>query len=313
MATLTIPHPLPSPTEDAENLRKACQGWGTNEKAIISILGHRDAAQRTLIRIAYEEHYQENLIKRLESEISGDFEKAVYRWILEPVERDAILAKDTIKKINHEHRVIVEIACSRSPKELLSVKQAYHSRFKCSLEEDVAAHTKGDFRKLLVALVSSYRYDGEEINARLAQSEANIIHEAIEEKAFSHEEIIRILSTRSKAQLNATFNRYRDEYGTSITKCFMGHPEDEFLSAVRVAIRSISSPHKYFEKVLRNAINKLGTDEGALTRVIVTRAEKDLKEIKDAYYKRNSVPLKEAVAKDTSGDYKTFLLTLLGD
>lgn len=55
-----------------------------------------------------------------------------------------------------------------------------------------------------------------------------------------------------------------------------------------------------------------GTDEDALTRVIVTRAERDLKDIKGVYYKRNSVHLEKAVAKETSGDYKKFLLTLLG-
>lgn len=65
--------------------------------------------------------------------------------------------------------------------------------------------------------------------------------------------------------------------------------------------------------MLRNAIKILGTDEDALTRVIVTRAEKDLKDIKEAYYRRNSIDLNNAVANDTSGDYKAFLLTLLGD
>ena len=49
-----------------------------------------------------------------------------------------------------------------------------------------------------------------------------------------------------------------------------------------------------------------------MTRVIVSRAEKDLKHIKEVYYKKNSVSLEDAVAKETSGDYKEFLLTLLG-
>lgn len=49
-------------------------GWGTDEKAVISVLGHRNAAQRKQIRKAYEELYQEDLVKRLESELSGDFE-----------------------------------------------------------------------------------------------------------------------------------------------------------------------------------------------------------------------------------------------
>lgn len=52
-------------------------GWGTDEKVIISILGHRDSTQRKLIMLAYEELYQENLIDRLKSELSGDFEVRV--------------------------------------------------------------------------------------------------------------------------------------------------------------------------------------------------------------------------------------------
>ena len=49
-------------------------GWGADDKAIIAILGHRNVHQRQQIRKAYEELFQEDLIKRLESEISGDFE-----------------------------------------------------------------------------------------------------------------------------------------------------------------------------------------------------------------------------------------------
>lgn len=49
-------------------------GWGADGKAIIAILGHRNATQRTQIREAYHNLFQEDLIKRLESELSGDFE-----------------------------------------------------------------------------------------------------------------------------------------------------------------------------------------------------------------------------------------------
>jgi len=42
----------------------------------------------------------------------------------------------------------MEIACTRSSNELLLARQAYHARFKKSLEEDVAHHTSGDFRKV---------------------------------------------------------------------------------------------------------------------------------------------------------------------
>ncbi|KAH7536646.1 hypothetical protein FEM48_Zijuj03G0006600 [Ziziphus jujuba var. spinosa] len=291
----------PQAFEDAEALRKACQGWGTDEKAIISILGHRNAEQRKQIRLAYQQLYQEDL-------------KAVYRWILDPADRDAVLAHVAIKKSDVDSTVIIEISCIRSPDELLEVRKAYQNRYKHSLEEDVAAHTKGDLRKLLVGLVSSYRYDGEEIdNRKLGHSEAEILHEAIKEKAFNSDEVIRILTTRSKAQLNAIFNRYREEHATSITKNLLGDsPPNDFQKALHTTVRCLTDPHKYFAKILRDGVKKLGTDEDSVTRVIVTRAEKDLKVIKELYYKKNSVPLEEVVAKETSGDYKRFLLTLLG-
>lgn len=89
-------------------------------------------------------------------------------------------------------------------------------------------------------------------------------------------------------------------------------PKDEFLSILRATVKCLTYPEKYFENVLRLAINKQGTDEGALTRVVVTRAEVDLKIIKDDYHKRNSVPLDRAIAKDTGGDYEKMLLALIG-
>ncbi|KAL5549300.1 hypothetical protein UlMin_004531 [Ulmus minor] len=312
MATLITP-PHFSAVEDAEALRNAFKGWGTDEKAIVGILGHRNAVQRKQIREAYDQLFQEDLVKRLESDLSGHFERAVYRWILDPADRDAVLANVALRKSEYDFKVLIELSCVLSPEEFLAVKRAYQFRYKHSLEEDVASHNQGDLRKLLVALVGVYRYNGEEINAKLANSEADILHEAIKKKDFNSDEVIRILSTRSKAQLNATFNRYREEHKLSITKDLLGESAvSEFQKALHATVRCINDPHKYYAKLLRDGIKKIGTDEDTLTRVIETRAEKDLKHIKEVYYKKNSVSLDDAVSKEISGDYKALLLALIG-
>ncbi|RZC82939.1 hypothetical protein C5167_045726 [Papaver somniferum] len=314
MATVMVRDPVPTPLEDAEAIRKSLQGWGTDEKGLIEVLAHRNAEQRQAIRLAYEEHYQEDLIKRLESELFGDFEKAMYRWILEPVERDATLANAALNNnALPDYPVLIEMACVKSPDEFLVVKRAYQWRYKRSLEEDIASHTTGDFRKLLFALASAYKYDGLEINAPLAKSESDILWKLIEKKSYNDDELIRILTTRSNAQLNATFNMFKDEHNISITKSLLEDPANEFLVALRIVIRCISNPTKYFVKVLRKAIHHPGTDEDSLTRVIVTHADKDLKVIKEKYYERDSVTLEDAIAKETSGHYKAFLLALLGN
>ncbi|KAK9270578.1 hypothetical protein L1049_026159 [Liquidambar formosana] len=283
MSTLTFPATTPSVAEDCEQLRKAFGGWGTNEGLIISILAHRDAAQRRLIQQTYAETYGEDLLKALNKELSNDFERVVLLWTLDPAERDAFLANEATKKWTSSNQVLMEIACTRSSHQLLLARQAYHARFKKSLEEDVAYHTSGDFRKLLVPLVSSYRYEGDEVNMTLAKSEAKILHEKISEKAYNYEDLD--LKT---------------------------DPKDEFLAILRATIKCLTCPEKYFEKVLRLAINKRGTDEGALTRVVTTRAEVDMKIIKDEYHRRNSIPLDRAIVKDTHGDYEKMLLALIG-
>ncbi|KNA08231.1 hypothetical protein SOVF_164450 [Spinacia oleracea] len=309
MATLIAPDHA-DPIADAEALKKACHGWGTNEKGIIEIIGHRNAGQRKLIKEAYEQQYNENLIKRFEKELSGDFERAVYRWMLDPLDREAVLANVGIKK--SDYRVIVELSCISSAEELLAIKRAYQARYKHSLEEDVASYFSGDMRKLLLLLVSVYRYETEESDPKLVQAEAEILHKCIKDKAYNHDEIIRILTTRSKAHLTATFYRFRDVYSTPITKSLASDQDKDFVAALQNAIRCIKSPLKYFERVVTNALKKRGTDECALTRVIVTRAERDLGQIKELFYKRNSETMEHAVAKETGGDYEKFLLTLIG-
>lgn len=89
-------------------------------------------------------------------------------------------------------------------------------------------------------------------------------------------------------------------------------PNDEYLKLLRSTIKCLTYPEKYFAKLLRLAINKIGTDEWALTRVVTTRAEVDMQRIKEEYQRRNTVPLETAISSDTSGDYEKMLLALIG-
>jgi hypothetical protein len=312
MSTLTVPETIPSVADDCEQLRKAFSGWGTNENLIIDILAHRNAERRKLIRQKYTETFGEDLLKELDKELTSEFERVVVLWTLYPSERDAFLANEATKRWTSSNQVLVEIACSRSSHELLLAKQAYHARFKKSLEEDVARHTTGDFRKLLIPLVSTYRYEGDEVNLTVAKADAKVLHQKISEKAYNHEDLIWILATRSKAQINATLNHYKNEFGNDINKDLKTDPKDEYLSLLRSTVKCLTRPEKYYEKSLRLAINRQGTDEGALTRVVATRAEVDMKIIKEEYQRRSSIPLDRAIAKDTTGDYERMLLALIG-
>ncbi|WMV11757.1 hypothetical protein MTR67_005142 [Solanum verrucosum] len=321
MATLRIPDVVPSPTEDSETLMKSfkvlwlCVGLGTNEKSVISVLGHRNASQRKKIRETYQHLYNKSLIDDINSELSGDFRKAVILWAYEPSERDARLANGALKsrkKTITQLQVIVEIACASSPDHLVAVRQAYCGLFNRSLEEDITENVPMPIQKILIGLVRSYRYDKELVDPSTANEEAAILREAIRTKQLDHDNFLFILSTRNSYQLRATFECYKQNYGFSIDQDIKNCGKGLLESILKVVIWCIDSPEKHFAEVVRASIVGFGTDEDSLTRAIVTRAEVDMMKVRGEYIIANKTSLDNAVIDDTSGDYRKFLMTLLG-
>jgi hypothetical protein len=72
--------------------------------------------------------------------------------------------------------------------------------------------------QMLLRLVSSYRYAGEHVDMDVAKLEAAQLSEAIIEKRLHGDEVARIISTRSKPQLRATFQQYKDDQGTDVVE-----------------------------------------------------------------------------------------------
>ncbi|PNX65815.1 annexin d5-like protein [Trifolium pratense] len=64
--------------------------------------------------------------------------------------------------------------------------------------------------------------------------------------------------------------------------------------------------------VLHKAMKGMGTNDSTLIRVIVTRTEIDMQYIKAEYAKKYKKTLNDAVHSETSGNYRAFLLALLG-
>ncbi|KAG5148986.1 hypothetical protein JHK82_015867 [Glycine max] len=122
--------------------------------------------------------------------------------------------------------------------------------------------------------------------------------------------LVEIACTRSSDQLFSVRKAYHALYKKSLEEDVAHHtagdfckdlkadPKDEFLSLLRATVKCLIRLEKYLEKVVQFAINKRGTDEGALTRVV-------------CHQRRNSVPLERAIVKDTIADYEKMLVALL--
>ncbi|CAN6226417.1 unnamed protein product [Urochloa humidicola] len=321
MSTVAVPSPPPTASEDAERLRKALQGWRADKAALIGILCRRTAAQRAAIRRAYAFLYREPLLNCFRYKLSRhhllsvDFWKALILWTMDPSERDANLVHEAVKKKDENNiLVLIEVSCASTPDHLMAVRNIYHKLFSCSIEEDVASSPalQEPLKKMLVGLVSSYRYAGEHVDMDVAKLEAAQLSEAIREKQLQRNEVVRIISTRSKSQLRATFQQYKEDQGTDLAEDINSRCSSQFGRMLKSAIWCLISPEKHFAQVIRYSILGLGTYEDMLTRVIVSRAEIDMKQIKEEYRARYKSAMASDVAGDTSFGYRDMLLALVG-
>lgn len=313
MSTLNVPPALTSPKDDAIQLYRAFKGFGCDTSAVINILAHRDSAQRSLIQQEYRTMYSEELLKRLSKELSGKLETVVLLWMHDLPGRDAIIVRQALTSDTLNLEAATEVICSRTPSQIQVFKQHYHAKFGVHLEHDIELRTSGDHKKLLLAYLSTPRYEGREVDNQMAQNDAKALYKAGEKKFGTDEKtFIRIFSERSGAHLAAVSSIYQNVYGNSLKKAVKSETSGLFKLALLTILQCSENPAKHFAKVLRKAMKGLGTHDTTLIRVIVTRTEIDMQYIKAEYLKKYKKTLNDAVHSETSGHYRSFLLSLLG-
>ncbi|ELT99148.1 hypothetical protein CAPTEDRAFT_142033, partial [Capitella teleta] len=73
----------------------------------------------------------------------------------------------------------------------------------------------------------------------------------------------------------------------------------------------VASPHVYLAREIRKAVKGLGTDEGALIEILLTRNNGEIRHLKTAYEEEFQRCLQEDVEDDTSGAFRRLLFAQL--
>ncbi|KAJ3643444.1 hypothetical protein Zmor_026155 [Zophobas morio] len=318
------PSPAPSPTvhpqefflanEDAAILKKAMRGFGTNEKSIINVLTKRSLAQRLEIINQYNNLYKTNLLKEFKSELSGNFRKLI-QALMTPLPQ--FYAKElhyATKGLGTNEHILIEILCTVKHSQIAAIQHAYHHKYKKTLDSDVRADTSGDFKSLLVSLINAKRDESTTTNLEQAKADAMSLYKAGEKRWGTDESTFnRILCFQSFAQLQLVFEHYDIISGHSIEKAieneFSGSAKDCLLSI----IQCVRNTPAFLAKQLHKSVKGLGTNDRDLRRLIVTRCEIDMGDIKKEYQAKYSESLADAIKGDSSGDYKKCMLTLIGE
>ncbi len=205
-------------TADADGLRKAMKGFGTDEKALINILSNKDPFQMALIRQAYTQRHRRTLEADIASETSGYFEEGLLALVRGPLQQDVYLLHRAMAGLGTKESVLNDVLLARSNADMAAIKQAFQATYHQPLENMV----RGDLsmkteRHFMMVLAGNRVEDSAPVIPQQIDQDVMEIYKATEGKVGTDELLVcSILSSRNDSQIRAIAHAYEGNFRRSL-------------------------------------------------------------------------------------------------
>ena len=296
---------------DAAALRKAMKGLGTDEKAIIQIIANRTNRERLAMIDSFKRQFNRDLLKDLKSELSGKFEDATLALFKDPIEYDCYSLNKAMKGAGTNEDTLIEILATRPNYYINQIKDRYKVLYNKTLEQELSSELSGDLKKVMLTLVSALRSTNVNADVNDCTNKVEQLYKAGEKRLGTDEKVFYDILTRaSPEEIKLMDKLYTQKYKhgllTAIDKEFSGDLKKLLKTMIHVSL----NPSEYFATRVNYAIKGAGTKDALLIRILVTRDEIDMPQIKDAYKRLYNKDMVKDIENDTSGDYKRLLVEL---
>uniref|UniRef100_A0A8C4R529 Annexin n=1 Tax=Eptatretus burgeri TaxID=7764 RepID=A0A8C4R529_EPTBU len=298
-------------TADAEAIHLAMQQKGVDSDRIVNILTDRSNGQRHHIGEAYQRSYGKDLPSALKAALSGKMETAMLGLLKTPAEFDADELKWSVKGAGTCEDTLNEILVSRSNDELKEIMKVYKSVYKTDLQKDIESDTSGQYRNMLVALIQANRDESKAVDDHKAAQDIQVLMETVSQKKPDVGKFIEVFSTRSLPHLRKVIVGYNRSSSMDMDATLQKVMTGDVRNGFKALVSYIKSPTGFFADKLYASL-KDGAKERVLTRVMVTRCEVDMLDIRKEFKKRFGKSLYNYIASKTKGDYQTILLGMCG-
>ncbi|XP_078394048.1 annexin A2-like, partial [Cetorhinus maximus] len=222
---------------DAQELKEAMKGLGTDEETLIEIMVTRSNRELQEIKAVYKEEFQKDLEKDIISDTNGRFQKLLLVLLkgqreanssvinYELIEEDAkTLQAVSSKKKNPDFDVWIPILTERSQNHLNRVFKLYKIYTSCDITETIKKQMKGDDEKCFLALVQSIQNTPEFLAERLQSSMKSL--------GTKDKTLTRLLVSRCEIDLLSIRAEFRKKYGKSLYSTIQGDTKGDYRCAL---------------------------------------------------------------------------------
>ncbi|XP_056145963.1 annexin A1a [Lampris incognitus] len=215
---------------DAQQLKLAMKGLGTDEDTLIEILASRTNREILAIKKAYKEENKKELEDDIKSDTSGDFRNALHALCKagrtdgvndELADSDArALYEAGEQRKGTDSSVFIDILTTRSAPHLRKVFERYSKYSKVDVSKAIDLEMKGDIESCLTAIVKC-------MGSRPAFF-AEKLHLAMKGKGTRTKILTRVMVSRSEVDMKRIKQEYKKKYGKTLTQDILDDTKGDY-------------------------------------------------------------------------------------
>ena len=301
-----------TPEKDAESLRNAM--LIKKEQVLIDIITQRTYQQRQKILTTFNKTYNKNLIVELQKYFSGKnyFDDTINLLFTNPIDNDCQTLHTAIKGITRDLDTITEIITTRPSFMLKQITQKYPEFFKGKeLSKEIESCSSGMIRKILLSLLENERSQNNSPNLEECQEKAEKLkHEGVKRWEGNNSFFIKIFTTNSPMEIAFISRLFHKMMGFTILQGINNEYSGDIKKFLTTFIFALLSPSEYFASKMNKAIS--GKNEKIIIRILISRKEIDMEEIKQYYLKTFGKEMINDLKNLYSGDYLQLISKLVG-
>ncbi|CAF3349728.1 unnamed protein product [Rotaria sp. Silwood1] len=297
--------------QDCKELNKSLQKPNIDEIAVIRILCNRSVAQRLQIREIYKKLFGQNLNDVIETEINGNSKRILKILLLSPIEYDCFELRRILTGTKIDETTLIEIFLTRCNEQIKTIIDTYSKIFKSTLEHDIIGNEETASKQIILALLQANRPEDDNIDDDEVLEDAQNLYETNAKWRRDGSTFIRLLCNRSNANLKQIFDAYQQFSKIDIEQAIQIDKNPELSRTLMALVRIVRNRPRFFAFELKKSLKSSGCNEQNLTRIIVSRCEIDMVQIKLEFEKISKRTLFDQIHTDTNGYYKRALLELL--
>eukprot|EP00703_Trepomonas_sp_PC1_P001109 JAP95497.1 Annexin 9 [Trepomonas sp. PC1] len=296
-----------STMQEAQILRNAMKGMGTDEKAIIRVAATHNAQERAQIAEKFCASFGVELEKELKKELTGHLEDIMVRAFKNRYELWADEIHAAIKGLGTNEKHLIQLVILMNDKDTAEVTKLYDQKYKTDMFKAIAADiSNNDWGRLLKGWIM-----GQNRSVMDPNQGADQLHNAAKGAGTDEDVFIRILCNCTPDNFRQIAQVFQQKYGKPlreiIKKEFTARSEFAFL----LAHDYLMNPLTAIAYCVHYAVHGMGTDDRMLINDTLLFSD---------FFKGQTIlqaysvfgDMKKEVKRDLTGQYEDAVLSMWG-